>query len=121
MIDIIEKLVFNQPLIVEIEETDFITLNKNVSIVATPRQGNKIITGDEIEYNMSLIQAITKGFYYYKLREENKLTREQRNSSHVNRLIKLRYLPPNVIEDILNGKQDPTLTVKKLYEMSKTI
>lgn len=121
LIDIIEKLVFNQPLIIEIEETDFITLNKNVSIVATPRQGNKIITGDEIEYNMSLIQAITKGFYYYKLREENKLTREQRNSSHVNRLINLRYLPPNVIEDILNGKQDPALTVKKLYEMSKTI
>lgn len=88
-----------------------------MSIVATPRQGNKIITGDEIEYNMSLIQAITKGFYYYKLREENKLTREQRNSSHVNRLIKLRYLSPKVIEDILNGKQDPTLTAKKLYEL----
>ena len=31
----------------------------------------------------------------------------------------LRFLPPQLVEDILNGKQDPLLTIEKLVDMAK--
>ena len=35
------------------------------------------------------------------------------------RLMLLRFLPPKLVEDILNGKQDPMLTIEKLVDMAK--
>ena len=35
------------------------------------------------------------------------------------RLMSLRFLPPQLVEDILNGKQDPLLTIEKLVDMAK--
>nr|DAR39107.1 MAG TPA: Protein of unknown function (DUF4085) [Caudoviricetes sp.] len=32
---------------------------------------------------------------------------------------KLRFLPPEIIENIMNGTQDPELNVKKLIEMAE--
>lgn len=31
----------------------------------------------------------------------------------------LRFLPPNIVEDVLNGRQAAEITVKKLYEFAK--
>jgi hypothetical protein len=93
-------------------------LNKPVKLIATPQRGNKLIIGNEVKYNLTLIQAITKGFYYHKLWEEGKLTPEQKNS-YTYRLMNLRLLPPQIIDDVLNGKQAPDITVKRLYELAK--
>lgn len=117
LIQALEFLACEQDVIIDFEETEFITIIKPTKLVAVPKRGNKLIIGDEVEYNLTLIQAITKGFYYHKLWSEGKLTKEQK-SSYTYRLMNLRYLPPKLIEDILNGKQEPELTVKELYRIA---
>lgn len=117
LINVLEQLACNQDVIIDFEDTEFITLTKSTKLVAIPRRGNKLIIGDEVEYNLTLIQAITKGFFYHKLWSEGNLPKEQR-SSYIYRLMNLRYLPPRLIEDVLNGKQAPGLTVKELYRIA---
>lgn len=118
LINALEALAYNLIMKFETNSTELIILNKPVKLIATPQRGNKLIIGNEVEYNLTLIQAITKGFYYHKLWEEGKLTPEQKNS-YTYRLMNLRLLPPKIIEDILSGKQTPDITVKKLYELAK--
>ena len=67
---------------------------------------------------MKLIQAIVKSFWYNKLGAEKKLPIEARNGNN-KRLRKLRFLPPEIIESIMNGTQDPELNVKKLIAMAE--
>ena len=91
----------------------------DVKISSANQKGTKIVIGhNKVEYNLTLIQAITKGFYYFKLLQKGKMTKEQKSSSHIKRLMKLRLLPPEIIEAILNGTQDRTLTIKELYTMA---
>lgn len=91
----------------------------DVKISSVNQKGTKIVIGhNKVEYNLTLIQAITKGFYYFKLLQKGKMTKEQKSSSHIKRLMKLRLLPPEIIEAILNGTQDRTLTIKELYTMA---
>jgi len=118
LITALEAVAYNLVMKFETDSTELITLNKHVKLLATPQRGNKLIIGNKIEYNLTLIQAINKGFYYHKLWEEGKLTPEQKNS-YTYRLMNLRLLPPKIIENILNGKQSADITVKRLYEMAK--
>lgn len=118
MIKLLEELAYNQEISIDIKETEFITITKEAKIISTPRHGNKLIIGDEVEYNPILINAVIKGFYLYKLWQENKLQPEQKNTYNY-RLMNLRFLPPKIVEDILNGKQAPNLTVKKLFELAR--
>ena len=118
MVKILEELASNQEILIGIKETEFIKITKYAKIISTPRHGNKLIIGDEVQYNPILINAVIKGFYLYKLWQENKLQQEQKNTYNY-RLMNLRFLPPKIVEDILNGKQEPILTVKKLHELAK--
>ena len=94
-----------------------ITRVQNVMISVTPQKQNKIIIPGKANYDMKLIQAIVKSFWYNKLGAERKLPPEARNGNN-KRLRKLRFLPPEIIESIMNGTQDPELNVKKLIEMA---
>ena len=118
MVKILEELASSQEISIDIKETEFIKITKDTKIISTPRHGNKLIIGDEVQYNPTLINAVIKGFYLYKLWQENKLQPEQKNTYNY-RLMNLRFLPPKIVEDILNGKQEPSLTVKKLYELAR--
>lgn len=118
LINALESIAYNSTIKFEANSTESIILNRSVKLLATPQRGNKLIIGNEVEYNLTLIQAITKGFYYHKLWKEGKLTSEQKNS-YTYRLMNLRLLPPKIIEDILSGKQAPDITVKRLYELAK--
>ena len=89
-----------------------------VQISLTPQRQNKIIIPGKANYDMKLIQAIVKSFWYNKLGAERRLPPEARNGNN-KRLRKLRFLPPEIIESIMNGTQDPELTVKKLVEMAE--
>ena len=46
------------------------------------------------------------------------MTKEQKSSSHIRRLMKLRLLSPEIIESVLCGTQDRSLTIKELYTMA---
>lgn len=118
-IKILENLAYNKEIPINIQDTEFIIIKKDIKIVSTPSHGNKLIIGDEVKYNSTLINAIIKGFYYYKLWEEEKLSPEQKKSTYIYRLMNLRFLPPNIVEDVLNGRQAAEITVKKLYEFAK--
>lgn len=67
---------------------------------------------------MKLIQAIVKSFWYNQLGAERRLSPEARNGNN-KRLRKLRFLPPDIIESIMNGTQAPELNVKKLIEIAE--
>lgn len=102
-----------------IEEDEQIITNRiDVRISLTPQRQNKIIILGKANYDMKLIQAIVKSFWYNKLGAERKLPIEARNGNN-KRLRKLRFLPPEIIESIMNGTQDPELNVKKLIEMAE--
>lgn len=118
LIKVLEATAYNLVMKFETNSTETITLSSTAKLIATPQRGNKLIIGNEVEYNLTLIQAITKGFYYHKLWAERKLTPEQKNS-YTYRLMNLRLLPPKIIEAVLSGKQTPDITVKRLYELAK--
>ena len=90
--------------------------NLQLMLMAIKRQ-NKIIIQGERNYDMNIIQALIKSFWYNKLGAERKLPKEARNGNN-KRLRKLRFLPPEMIEAIMNGTQDPELNVKKLIVMA---
>ena len=76
-------------------------------------RGKTLILAPNTNLKPTLIEAITKGFYY----TERILSGEESpelNSRNCRRLRKLRFLPPDLISQILEGKQDPSLTIEKL-------
>ena len=101
------------------EDDEQIIINQlDVQISLTLQRQNKIIIPGKRNYDMKLIQAIVKSFWYNKLGAERKLPPEARNGNN-KRLRKLRFLPSEIIESIMNGTQDPELNVKKLIEMAE--
>lgn len=100
------------------DNEQLITNQIAVQISLTPQRQNKIIIPGKANYDMKLIQAIVKSFWYNKLGAERRLPIEARNGNN-KRLRKLRFLPPEIIESIMNGTQDPELNVKKLIEMAE--
>ena len=110
---------FKKTLIIDFKETEFITIIRDANVVQTINRGNKIVISDSVDYNVTLINAIAKGFYYCKRHEMGWLTQAEKESSYVARLMSLRLLPPDVIEKILTGKQSPLLRLIDLYEMAK--
>lgn len=98
-------------------QENLITVKSDVKISVMPQKQNKIIIQGGKNYDIKLIQAIVKSFWYNKLGAERRLPKEAINGNN-KRLRKLRFLPPEIIESIINGTQDPELTVKKLIEIA---
>ena len=120
LIKSIEAVAYKQLLNFKSNSENLITYDYDVKLSPAPQRGTKIVIGhNKVEYNLTLIQALTKSFYYNKLVEEGRLPKEFGNSSYIHRLMRLRFLPPDIIEAILNGTQNRNLTLKQLYAMSK--
>ena len=100
------------------EDEFIISREQNVQISVTPQRQNKIIIPGKANYDIKLIQAVIKSFLYNKLGAERRLPKEARNGNN-KRLRKLRFLPPEIIESIMNGTQDPELNVKKLIAIAE--
>lgn len=120
----IKYLIFKSDLPVEqnYDKTSEIDYEYKIRISSTTKNGSKVIIGDvkKREVNKFLLEAIVKSFYYHKLMFENKLTSEQKANTHIYRLMKLRFLPKEIIEAILTGTQEPDLTIDNLYKYLKT-
>ena len=88
----------------------------NAKITQCSLKGGTIIIGKENNYNQVLVDAVVKGFYYNKLILEGNIKADVK-SRNARRLRNLRFLPPEIIEQILTGTQDKDLTVEKLCKM----
>ena len=116
--EMLERIAFDKPIILDFKETEFITIIRDIDVLKGSR-GCKILNGDSVDYNITMINALAKGFYYCKQHELGLLSKEEKESSYISRLMSLRLLPPDVIEKILTGKQSPLLRLIDLYEMAK--
>ena len=99
------------------KDAEIIQREQKVRLLQAPQRQNKIIIQGERNYDMNIIQALIKSFWYNKLGAEKRLPKEARNGNN-KRLRKLRFLPPEMIEAIMNGTQDPELNVKKLIAIA---
>lgn len=113
-----DAMIYNKDLDIEASSDNLITLKQDIKLSMTPQKKNKIIISGQRNYDMKLIQAIVKSFWYNKLGAERRLPPEAKNGN-VKRLRKLRFLPPDIIESIMNGTQDPELNISKLIAMVK--
>ena len=117
MVKVLELLAYGERVLIDYADDEFITITTLAQLVAVPKRGNKLIVENECQYNLTLIQSVAKGFYYHKLWLKGKLSKEEK-SSYIYRLMRLRYLPPKLIENILNGRQALGITVKELYRIA---
>ena len=118
LIKYVKALVYNRPIEVESSEENLVTIKQDIKLSMTPQKQNKIIISGQRNYDMKLIQAIVKSFWYNKLGAERRLPPEARNGN-IKRLRKLRFLPPEIIESIMNGTQDPELNINKLIKLTE--
>jgi len=97
---------------------EIIVLAFNIKIREASRKGRTMVINDNGNQNKTLIDAIVKGFYYTNLivKTKDKIPPEFQ-TRNIRRLRKLRFLPPELIEQIFKGKQNPNLTVEKLCEI----
>lgn len=70
LIKSIEAIRYKQLLNLKKHNENLITYDYDVKLSPAPQRGTKIVIGhNKAEYNLTLIQALTKGFYYNKLVE----------------------------------------------------
>lgn len=108
-------------------ETDTpITILKKVEITKTSRSGNILIINSSDKPtplpNPYLINAIVKSHYWHKLlltgeiksiAEIQKLE-GMKNPSYIKDIMKLKFISPNLTEQVINGTQSKDLSVQKL-------
>lgn len=116
----IKSLFNSSELLEEASEHKLVRRRYEVRISTTSKKHNKITISGKANYNEKLIEAVVKSFWYNKLGAEGLLTKDIRNS-RIRRLAKVRFLAPEILESILNGTQDPELTLKELTEMANKI
>jgi site-specific DNA recombinase len=120
LVKAIEAITYEIDLPQEKSQPDnLIIIAKSIRLSQADNGAKLIIGGSEStpNHNMALIQAIVKSFYYHKELAEGRFLQKDKNSSYVKKIMELRYLPPKIFEDIMNGKQEKDLTVSKLFSL----
>lgn len=104
-----------------------ITILKKVEITKTSRSGNILIinSGDKPTPlpNPYLINAIVKSHYWHRLLLTGKIksiveiqkTEGMKNPSYIKDIMKLKFIPVKLTEQILSGTQPKDLSVQKLF------
>jgi hypothetical protein len=75
--------------------------------------------------NDSLIKAIVRCHYWHKMLETGKaknisdLQRQEglKDRKYIRQVLSLKFLPPEITENILNGTQDRDTSVQQLFKM----
>ena len=96
---------------------DLIEITKDIKITQISNSGSIVILGADNKksyYNLSLIKAIVKSHYYHKLLLEGKVKGVNdiqkleglKDNTYIKDIFNLKFLPPNVTENIINGVPD---------------
>ncbi len=132
LVKVLENLVLNKDLIIESkEETNYpIVLHEKVKILQPSRTGNILIinANEKVDTtpNPFLVRAIVKSHYWNKLFLDGTVKNVAdilkleglNDKSYARDILRLKFFPPSLTEQILNGTQPTDLTVKKLFTSS---
>lgn len=123
---VLNALANNQEIVVpdKNEELTPIVISKNIKITQLSRNDNILILNakeyDTPEPNPYLVNAIVKSFYYHKQIQSGKtiedLQTEEglKDSKYIRNIMNLKYISPELAEQILNGTQPQELSLQKL-------
>ncbi len=105
-----------------------ITISKNIKITQLSRNDNILILNaneyDTPTPNPYLVNAIVKSFYYHRQIQAGKtiqnLQTEEgfKDSKYIRNIMNLKYISPELAEQILNGIQPKDLSLQKLIKIS---
>ena len=106
-----------------------ITISKNIKITQLSRNDNILILNaneyDTPTPNPYLVNAIVKNFYYHRQIQAGKtiedLQTEEglKDSKYIRNILNLKYISPELAEQILNGTQPKELSLQKLIGIIK--
>ncbi len=124
---LLELIADGEDLNIEGKEVTPYIVNKKIKLTQPSKSGNilivKVKDDDAPIPNPYLVNAIIKSHYYYKRLQEGatitKLQAEEgfKDSKYIRNLLNLRFLPPTLTEQILNGTQDDDISLQKLIKM----
>lgn len=124
---VLELIADGEDLNIEEKEVTPFIVNKKIKLTQPSKSGNILIIKVNDENtpipNPYLVNAVIKGNYFYKRIQEGatikKLQAEEglKDSKYIRNLLNLRFLPPALTEQILNGTQDDNLSLQKLIKM----
>ena len=131
LINVLNALTSNQKIIVPDRNEKFnpITITKKIKISQPSRNDNILILNAK-EYNTPepnpyLVNAIVKSHYYHKQIRNGKtiddLQTEEglKDSKYIRNILNLKYISPELTEQILTGTQSKDLSLNKLIEKYK--
>lgn len=109
------------------EHTEFISFDKKIKIARTPTKGKILIIPADSKiqkYNLTLIKALTRCYYWHGLLQKGicktitdiQHFENMKDKKYIRQIMSLRFLPPKLQEDILNGTQDVDLSLRKLFK-----
>ncbi len=123
---VLKALANNQEIVIpdKNEELTPIIISKNIKITQPSRNDNILILNAK-EYNAPepnpyLVNAIVKSFYYHKQIQAGKtiedLQTEEglRDSKYIRNIMNLKYISPELTEQILTGTQPKELSLQRL-------
>ena len=124
--NVLNALANNQEIVIpnKNEKLTPIVISQNIKITQPSRNDNILILNDN-EYdtptpNPYLVNAIVKSFYYHKQIQSGKtiedLQTEEglKDSKYIRNIMNLKYISPELTEQILNGTQPEELSLQRL-------
>lgn len=130
LINVLNTLSNNQKFVIPDKREKFnpITITKKIKIMQSSRNDNILILNakeyDTPEPNPYLVNAIGKSFYYHKQIQAGKtiedLQTEEgfKDSKYIRNILNLKYISPDLTEQILNGTQPEELSLKKVLSFN---
>ena len=128
---VLNALANNQEIVIPDKNEDLtpIIISKNIKITQSSRNDNLLILNaeeyDTPEPNPYLVNAIVKSYYYHKQIQagrtiEDLQTEEGlKDSKYIRNILNLKYISPELTEQILSGTQPQDLSLQKLITMPK--
>lgn len=126
LINVLNTLSNNQKFVIPDKREKFnpITITKKIKITQLSRNDNILILNakeyDTPEPNPYLVNAIVKSYYYHKRIRNGKTIEDLQNeenlkdSKYIRNILNLKYISPELTEQILNGTQPEELSLQRL-------
>lgn len=129
IIKALEKISNNESLLCQSDKKEIVQLiiTKKIKLTQPSKTGNILILNandnDASMPNPYLVNAIVKSHYYHKLLLEGKVKdiieiknmEGLKDTKYIRNILDLKFLPPKLTEQILNGTQPDELSLQKLF------